>query len=235
MKQEGLPEGVRSLLAKQRGEFLFGNTAPDVQVISGQTRQSTHFFDLPIRKELPPPWEAFFANYPFFAQPGSLSSGQAAFLAGYLCHLQADWLWIREIFGPVFGLKSHWSNFSHRLYLHNVLRAYLDRQILPGLNGDVGASLGLVAVKNWLPFVIDDHLQQWRDFLAGQLHPGAYVKTIDVFATRQGLSPQAYHQLLSSEERMDQEVFSRLPRQALVAYRQQLEEENLRLLRNYLG
>jgi Zinc dependent phospholipase C len=226
-----LPAGTHLFLSEHRNEFLFGNTAPDVQVVSGQPRASTHFFDLPLQPDERPAWETFLAANACLADPGKLPAAQAAFVAGYLCHLQADIFWIREIFLPVFGRRSQWESFPKRLYLHNVLRAYLDRQILPELTS--GAMLSGVLPESWLPFVQDVHLISWRDFLTSQFHPGARIQTVEVFAARQGISPEAYYTLLSSEERLDEEIFTHLPRQALEDYRQEIVRENTSLLRDY--
>jgi len=226
-----LPVGMRLFLSEHRSEFLFGNTAPDVQVVSGQPRAATHFFDLPLQPNEQPAWEKFLAANLSLSDPGKLAGAQAAFVAGYLCHLQADIYWIRQIFIPIFGRSSRWDSFPKRLYLHNVLRAYLDRKILPELAG--GACISSVLPDGWLPFVQDAHLISWRDFLTSQLHPGARIQTVEVFAARQGISPEAYYALLSSEERLDEEIFSHLPRQALEDYRQEIVQENLSLLRKY--
>lgn len=235
LSRADLPEPVRTFLHPNRGAFLFGNTAPDVQVVSGQPRELTHFFDLPIRAEDNPPWKRALLAFPALAGPENLPPAQAAFLAGYLCHLQADWLWILQIFAPVFGPECRWESFTHRLYLHNVLRAYLDRLILPGLKNGVAASVGSASPFRWLPFVQDTFLYKWRDFLAGQLQPGAIVRTVEVFAARQGIPPEIYDRLISSEEQMDAEIFARLPRQDLESYRQTLVEANLQFLQEYLG
>jgi Zinc dependent phospholipase C len=229
-----LSNAARSFLSQNRAAFLFGNTAPDVQVLSGQPREETHFFDLPIRPGDPPAWDRFLLAYPTFTSLNFLPADQAAFLAGYLCHLQADWLWVVQIFEPVFGPVCGWSSFSHRLYLHNVLRAYLDQGILPYLSPGLAQQLSTAEPTGWLPFVRDIHLRAWRDLLAQQLQPGAVVQTVEVFAARQGISPQAYYSLLTSEEKMDAEVFARLPREDLDLYRKQLIEENIRLLKGYL-
>lgn len=235
LHHQALSPAVRRFLAGQRSAFLFGNTAPDVQVISGQERQATHFFTLPIRPDSQLAWERMLATYPSLAQPASLPGAQAAFLAGYLCHLQADWLWIRDIFLPTFGPTRPWGTFPQRLYLHNVLRAYLDLRVLPDLPPETGQRLGEVRVEGWLPFTQDGYLSEWRDFLAGQLQPGAGARTVEVFAARQGLSPQEFLQLLESEQRMDEEVFSHLRRSQLAAYRQRLIEWNLQLLPAFLS
>jgi hypothetical protein len=226
-----LPFATRLFLSEQCNEFIFGNTAPDVQVVSGQPRAITHFFDLPLQPDVQPAWEKFLAENARLTDPGNLPAAQAAFVAGYLCHLQADIFWIREIFLPVFGRRCQWDSFARRLYLHNVLRAYLDRQILPELA--CGAQIAVVLPNRWLPFVEDIHLVSWRDFLTSQLQPGARIQTVEVFAARQGISPEEYYALLSSEQRLDEEIFTHLTRQALEDYRQEIVRQNISLLRDY--
>jgi hypothetical protein len=228
-----LSRAVRSALAREQSAFLFGNTAPDVQVVSGQKRHATHFFTLPIRPESATPWKQLFSAHPALAHPAGLSGAQAAFLAGYLCHLQADWYWIQLIFFPIFGPECSWGSFPERLYLHNVLRSYLDMQVLPELRARIADRLKSVRPQNWLPFVEDRHLLEWRDFLALQLEPGAAARTVEVFAARQGISPEEFYSLLESEERMEKQVFSHLPRRLLKVFRQQLVELNLRSLESF--
>jgi len=228
-----LPDGTRSFLSRHRSEFLFGNTAPDVQVVSGQPRVVTHFFGLPLQIDERPAWEKFLVANPSLSDSGQIPAAQAAFVAGYLCHLQADFFWVREIFIPVFGRRSQWESFPRRLYLHNVLRAYLDRQIIPGLTSGASAGITGVVPNNWLPFVQDLYLVAWRDFLTGQLHSGAKIQTVEVFAARQGISPESYYALLDSETRLDEEIFAHLPRQVLADYRQEIILENLSLLKTY--
>lgn len=235
LQHPDLPFPLRKWLQRQRPAFLFGNTAPDVQTISGQPRQATHFFDLPLRTNDPRPWERLLAEYPQLSEPLRLPPVQAAFLAGYLCHLLADWLWIDRIFAPVFGPDSTWLSFGPRLFLHNVLRVYLDQQILAVIPNGTGSVLSWVVPHDWLPFVLDRHLIAWRDLLAAQLRPGAQIQTVEVFATRQGIAPEHFYNLLASEERLEEEIFSRLPRQNLEEYRLGLISESASLLQAYLA
>lgn len=230
----GLSESVRVFLQQQHAAFMFGNTAPDVQVVSAQARDATHFFDLPIRPADPPAWERMLALFPQLSRPDRLPAAQAAFLAGYICHLQADWFWVKEIFLPVFGMRANWETFAWRLYLHNVLRSYLDREILAGIQERMGAEFVRVQPSGWLPFVADRFLEEWRDLLAAQLQPGADIRTVEVFAQRQGISPQEYYRLLDSQADMDAMIFSRLPHRALDDYRLRLVEKNVDFLRAYL-
>jgi hypothetical protein len=122
-----------------------------------------------------------------------------------------------------------------RLYLHNVLRTYLDERIYPGLQDGTGRALEGVNPQGWLPFAEDAPLRRWRDLLAEQLRPGAAARTVEVFAARQGLPPEAFTSLLADEERLDHELFARLPRPALEAYRRELLAASADLLVRYYG
>lgn len=220
-------------LSQHWGAFLLGNVAPDVQVITNQDREVTHFFDLPIPANAPFPWQRLFHLYPGLKTPGSDS--QAAFLAGYVCHLAADWHWVLQIFAPVFGPGAAWASFGTRLYLHNVLRSFLDRQVVKDLKAETGEVLQETRPRHWLPFVADQHLADWRDFLSPQLQPGAAVSTVEVFASRQGIDPDAFYALLNSDERMNQEVFNRIPYQQIERYRQSLQVECASLIQAFLA
>jgi hypothetical protein len=230
-----LQDSARRKLSSERAAFLFGNTAPDVQVISGQSRQDTHFFTLPITGASVLAWEQLFTSHPQLSQSGQLAPNRAAFIAGYVCHLQADWYWIKNIFGPNFSRSCSWGTFKSRLYLHNVLRSYLDEYVLRSLPPGLDSCLNQVRPHQWLPFARDEHLLAWSSFLAQQLHPNGKIKTVEVFAQREGSDPQEFSALLSSAERMDQEVFVHVSRNQLAQYRQELLATNLDFLNNFLA
>jgi hypothetical protein len=119
--------------------------------------------------------------------------------------------------------------------LHNVLRAYLDAQVLPTLSPATPKHLGDSQPDQWLPFVKDQYLRMWRDYLARQLAPGAAIETIEVFASRQGISPTEFQNLLDSEDRMEQEIFIHLPSGVLSAYRERVVDAGIHLLISYLS
>jgi hypothetical protein len=225
---------VRQKLILGKCAFLLGNTAPDVQVVSGQPREATHFFTLPIRNGSKPPWEQLLEVYPQLSNAQILKQDQTAFIAGYLCHLQADWYWVKEIYLPYFGSSIDWGTHSERLYLHNVLRAYLDIQVMETLCVGQWTCFHRVHDFNWLPFTKQEHLQKWSSFLAQQLHPGGRVQTVEVFAERQGLPVEEFYSLLLSEERMEKEVFIHLPHRSLEEYRQNLIVASVSLLNQYM-
>ncbi|GAB4479871.1 MAG: hypothetical protein Kow0088_21100 [Anaerolineales bacterium] len=230
-----LPAATQALLERNKGAFLLGNVAPDVQVVSGQARAQTHFFDLPLKSNALPPWQQMLADYPSLRPGVWMPAAHQAFLLGYLCHLQADWRWVQQIFVPVFGLHSTWATFEQRLIYHNVLRAYLDEQILPTLQPQWGESLGTAIPCGWLPFVRDDDLIRWRDWIAEQLKPGSKIATAEVFAARQGLQVDEFVRLVRSPSVLQETIFKRLPLRQLAAYRQQMVAENVGLLREILS
>ena len=232
LQRQELSSQVVQLLRKNAGAYMLGNTAPDVQTISGQARQATHFFELPVTPDMRDPWEQMFAEYPALRRLNRMDPGRAAFIAGYASHLLADWTWVKKIFNPYFGHDCRWGSLSERLYYHNVLRSYLDYQILPELTRYSPPEYAMEEVqpRNWLPFVQDAHMEAWRDYLCEQLKPGAAMKTVEVFASRQGIPAEDYYRLLNSEDRMQQEVFSHVSYQTLLDYQQALVDQNVLLL-----
>src|SRR5690349_24090555 len=93
---------LAAALQAERPAFLLGNIAPDLQTLSGQSREATHFFPIPLDPGPPAPLRLL-AKHPALAAPADLPPSQAAFLAGYFSHLVFDELWIAAIFWPVFG------------------------------------------------------------------------------------------------------------------------------------
>ncbi len=205
-----LSPAVREAVTADEPAFLFGNIAPDAQTVSGQLREATHFFPVPLGDALPA-HQTLFARHPALARPDGLPPAHAAFLAGYLCHLELDQLWIADIFEPVFGPRQTWSDFRERLYLHNAFRAHWDAQDLPRLPASTAARLRAAEPARWLPFVGDDILRRWRDRVAEQLAPEGTARTVEVFAERMGADPRAFAALVNSPAEMERRVFARLP------------------------
>jgi hypothetical protein len=227
-----LQEPELKWLNQHQGAFLLGHTAPDVQVISGEAREKTHFFSLPILETDELPWSVLLASWPPTPpKPGFQPTSQAAFIAGYICHLQADYYWVKQIYSPIFGPRPRWGTLAERAFRHNVLRAYQDQRVHSLLPAHTAGCLEQLHLDHWLPFIKVQHLDQWRNFVAGQLKPGASSRTIEVFAARQALPMSEFTALLESEQRMEKEIFSHISRRELEIFRQSLIVENIRLLK----
>lgn len=228
-----LSPAVQTLLTAQRGPFLLGHTAPDVQTVSGQAREETHFYSIP-RTAGPPAYETLFAAYPALARAEMLPPAQAAFIAGYISHLLFDELWLDEIYLRYFD-HQEWGSWRERAFLHNVLRTWMDRQDLQRLNGNVPAALRQAEPHGWLPFVKDEHLRIWRDWLVEQLGPGREVQTAEVFARRMNVPVAEIESILQSPEQMERHVFSHIPKSALQSFHDRGYAQSIALITRYIG
>lgn len=228
----GLIAPAQRLLRAQYGPFLLGHTAPDVQTVSGQRREETHFYTLPPSTATPAA-QILLETYPELAHAERLSPAHAAFIAGYMAHLLADELWWWEIFHPFFGPHAGWDSWEERLFLHNVLRTWLDEQDQARLNGGERIALAAVEPQGWLPFVRDEDLRAWRDDLVEQLQPGHRIRTAEVFAGRMGVPAEAVEAAAHSPERMAW-IFRHVPLERLRLYREEVTHRSARLLNDYL-
>ena len=232
LRDAALPSALRDRLSEQRGAFLFGNTAPDVQVVSNQTREATHFFQIPFIRT-PQPQQTLFRTHPALAQARSLPAAHAAFVAGYICHLWLDIIWVRDIYLPAFGPFARWDTMRDRLLFHNILRAWCDQNDQRQLANDTGLALATAQPHKWLPFTADYYLRQWRDLLAAQFQPGATIRTVEVFAERNKVPPDYFRHVLSTSEAMDAHIFSHASREKIEAFYQAGHDEMAELIVEY--
>ena len=233
LHDNSLPGSIRDRLIDQRAAFLFGNTAPDVQTVSGQLREATHFFDIPLRSNQPAHLKMF-ELYPALAHARSIPPAQLAFIAGYICHLLLDVLWIRDIYQPNFGPNATWATARERSIYHNILRAWCDQNDQHALNGDTGSNLSSVQPDHWLPFTLDRYLIDWRNVLADQFQPGASIRTIEVFAGRNHVPPAEFQRFLASPLEMEAHIFAHSSRQEIEALYQRGHDQMAELITDYL-
>lgn len=234
LADQRLQPSARELLTETHAAFIFGNTAPDVQTMSGDDRIATHFFHVPLRDKTPA-YETMFARHSQLSVAAVLPKEQSAFIIGYICHLLLDQLWIGEILEPYFGFRATWENLRERLFLHNVMRIHLDRQDLAQLPSDLDVVLAHVQPTAWLPFVEDQHLRAWRDFLSVQLAPDADIQTVAVFAERMGRAPSEFETLLDSPQRLQTRLWENIPESELTSFRQRALAKSIELVHSYLG
>lgn len=226
-----LPASFRDRLLEQRGAFLFGNTAPDVQVVSGQPREATHFFPIPF-SGTPLPHKTMFDSFPAL-RARSISTAHAAFIAGYICHLWLDVIWVRDIYLPAFGPDAHWDTMRDRLLFHNILRAWCDQNDQSKLNGDVGSALAIARPHKWLPVTADYYLREWRDVLVDQFKPGASIRTVEVFAERNRVPPEVFRHVLDSPQELEARIFAHAPRETIEAFYRRGYDEMAELIIDY--
>jgi hypothetical protein len=187
---------IRRLLAEHTGAFMLGNTGVDVQAITKQSRVTTHFYHLPPSRS-PRAWQNMLAQYPSLSDPHALAPDHAAFISGYFTHLIYDELWAWEVFVPFYMNSDLWPDRTTRIVHHNALRVILDRQAQDALTRYPGLSSQIRAVEpeDWLPFVDDEALRTWRDWVVRQLDNLEHAETVSVFAERMGVSVRRLEQV----------------------------------------
>jgi hypothetical protein len=231
LRRKDLSRAARCLLEEQQGPFLLGHTAPDVRTVSGQKREACHFYAVP-RVSDRPAYSALFDAHPRLGRVEALSPPRAAFVAGYIAHLLLDEIWLDDVFRRFF--LQDWGPLHERLFLHNVLRTWMDYRAQERLGGAVAQSLEEAEPDGWLPFVADEYLRVWRDWLAQQLGADQRMETADVFARRMGISPERIEALAGSPAEMEDRIFRRFPRADLRAFEEMGYRRSVLLVDWYL-
>jgi hypothetical protein len=171
--------------------------------------------------------------HPSLAEAEALPACQAAFVSGYLSHVITDELWLDEVFERYF--LQDWGPLEERLFLHNVLRTWMDNRDQAKLNGNAVHELQEAEPHNWLPFVDDKHLRMWRDWLVEQLAPGQRMQTAEVFARRMGIPAGEVEAVARSPQQMEERVFRYFPRSALASFREAAYRRSITLVNSYYG
>lgn len=235
IRQEAARNGdgrLSALLAAEWPAFYLGSVAPDVNAISEIPRAATHFYDLPPLPENDA-YPEMLAQYPQLLYGSHQSSGQPLFVAAYCAHLLLDIIWLRQIVVPIFFQGDHLGSPAQRRLMHFVLLTYLDTLALAALPDTAVTTLAQAHPINWLPFVPDTVLVEWRDLLVGQLQPGASVHTIDIYAGRLGLSPAEFSAALHDPAWMEEHVFGKLPVMEIQAILQTAVPQSVQLITDY--
>jgi hypothetical protein len=141
-----------------------GSTLPDFYIMMGQTREKTHFFDL--KKE---PAESgiklFLKAYPELAEGAELGDIAKALVAGYLCHLATDEVWIIDIYRPLFGPASPLGDEPMANLLDRTLQYELDirsRQDEDYMS-QVRALLGRLSLSEDIGPIDASVVRQWHE------------------------------------------------------------------------
>lgn len=232
LRRGDLSTAAKRLLKEHVGQFMLGHTAPDVKTVSGQERVACHFYAVP-RTSSQPAYRVLFDAHPMLIDAATLPAAQAAFVAGYIAHLLLDELWLDDVFQHCF--LREWGPLRERLFLHNVLRTWIDARDQQQLDGAVVQLLQQADPGGWLPFVDDGHLRQWRDWLVDQLAADHAMETAEVFAHRMGITASEIMQVVRSPRQMASRVFRHFPRSALHTFQEKGHRQSVMLVNWYIG
>ena len=136
---------------------------------------------------------------------------QRAFVAGYVAHLAMDMVWAEDMLFPYFYQRDDWADEITRYNMLHVLLCHLDardfRQWLPHFPDELAAA----QPSNWLPFLSDSDLAQWRDLIANQICSTCDSQTVVVLGKRVRIGAEGLRSILDDPAKMQSEVWDYVP------------------------
>lgn len=225
---------TQDVIARDLPAFYLGNVAPDYQTICDIPREETHFYYLPPGSK-DNACRTMLKRYPELSEAALLSASQATFVAGYCAHLMLDLRWYFEILVPFFLGQGEWTDHRHRFIVHNTLLTYLDKRAFDSLPETAADTMEMAKPNGWLPFASDAELRSWREYLAGQLVPGANLQTIEIYAGRLSMSTEEFAANLDRPVWMEEQVFSKVPLQTILLFLDSAVRDSVDLITNYLA
>ena len=223
----------KSLMA-QWPAFYLGSVAPDVNAISTISRSGSHFYKMPPAQD-ETAYGTMLKQFPNLADVATLPAAQAICVAAYSAHLMLDLIWLREVVHPYFFLPKDLGDRQQRELTHFILLTYLDKIALNALPETAVSTLATAQPNEWLPFVDDAILVEWRDMLVAQLQPGASIKTVEIYAGRLGMSPAQFAANLQDASWMQDQVFNKIPVDNVQQILQTAVPKSVTLINKYLN
>jgi hypothetical protein len=231
--QAGADGRLPHLLAAEWPAFYLGSVAPDYQSICDVPRAETHFHRTPPEPDQPA-HARMLTRYPALADAAALPPAQAVFVAAYRAHLLLDLVWFHDIVTPYFLSAVGLGDVPQRYLRHNILLTHLDKLAYDALPSHAAATLAAARPDRWLPFADDALLRRWRDLLVDQLRPDGLLQTVTIYAGRLRMAPDEFGANLDDPQWMAQQVFARIPVEAIQARLATAVAESLTLVADYL-
>lgn len=223
---------LSNLLQQQWPAFYLGSVAPDFQSICHIPRENTHFYGFPPDLSHPA-YEVMLEKHQSLADSRCLRPEQAVFVAAYLAHLLLDLIWFEEVVVSLF-VHREWAERHQRRLGHFILLTYLDQLALESLPQTAVSTLATAHPNEWLPFAQDSDLVRWRDMLTTQLHPGATIQTVEIYAERLKITPAQFSAHLHDPVWMYQQLFVHVPLEQVQQVLETAVPRSITLINSYL-
>jgi len=230
-----LPATIRAFLTSPEnwGAFLLGSIAPDARVSSGIKRVDTHFYEY-TPQIVTPPFTVMLGQFSQLNRDQLSAEAHIAFVAGYGAHLAMDEIWCVELLFPYFMRR--WDDQFTSFHMLHMLLASLDARDYDSLpKQDHYPAIVNAQPNDWLPFIPDDALIEWRDLIVGQLAPGAASSTVEILSRRIDMPPEEMHRFISSPEQMAQNLWRNVPPSTIAAVEQSMYDRARAVLLTYLS
>lgn len=229
LADETIPHPVRCALRDECPAFLLGSIAADARTEGGLRREDTHFYHYE-QGISDHPWRVMFQQHPTLQPPHS--AAQRAFLAGYVAHLSVDEIWSLNMLGPHFAGRE-WAPRPTRFLMLHILLIHMDERDLHSLLPWQCSTLAQAAPDEWLPFMSDAILRDWRDFIGQQIAAEGASQTLAVFGSRINRTPEELRAILDSPEQMQHDLWQHITPELLTQVEAQMYNHACEQLRRY--
>jgi hypothetical protein len=222
------------------GSCFLGSTTPDIRAMTKWDRELTHFAPLSV-EEVGAGVRRMFSLYPELADHQSQSPETRAFLLGYVSHLIADEVWITTMFRPHFGRDHRITDTEIEGHIWDrALQLDMDRKVLLENDGLSQASDVICDAEQGVivSFLEDVMLQEWRQWVARFLGWDFTWERLKralnrMYRDNDGVQQVVDHFLQRMPDSLER-VYARVPREKIEAYQQQVLQETLVQVREYL-
>ena len=155
---------LRNAVVQQHiGHFLLGSTSPDIRAITKRSREEYHFAPLDFDR-VGAGVRGLFEAHPRLRNGAGRGGPTRAFLAGYITHLVADEVWIRDMYRPHFGNRSVFADEASANVMDRAMQMEMDRRSWPALDAAritmAGAADGVE-----VGFIDQPTLARWLDWV----------------------------------------------------------------------
>lgn len=196
-----IPVSIRESLDAYRADFLLGGIIADARPESGK-RADTHFYEY--TQPMPDnPWREMFRQHPSLLSVQS--DAHKVFLAAYVAHLAADEYWSRYLLHPHIAMAGWGDGLRDRFYMLHFLLIHMDERDEKRLPAFVPSNLRQSEPQTWLPFLGDNLIRNWRDYIAKQLETES--DTLNVFGARIETSAEKMRQLMDDSDWMQKRLW----------------------------
>jgi len=205
-QDEQVPIAYRDLFTTYRPAWLLGGVVADQKAHDGADRSVTHFYryDRPMDDN---PWRIMLDKNPKMKQPNS--DAYLAFVAGYVAHLACDEYWTRNVLRFHFAQASWGRDLRWRFFILHFMLTWMDQRDESLLPNDAPSQIRQCEPNAWIPFMSDDRIIEWRDFISEQIEGDS--QTISIFAQRVGIPAEDFHNKLTDETWMQKNLWQHLP------------------------
>ena len=203
-----IPLKIREVLGEYRPEFHLGNIAADAKETPDTPRDTAHFYPYDVKPPIVP-WQEMLQLHPSLRHP--TATNHKVFIAGYVAHLAIDIYWSLNMVRPHFVVSNWGDSRRFKFLVLHLLLIYMDERDYDLLDEQYVDVLLQAQPQDWLPFMSDETLLDWKHFVANQLPPNGISETLSVFGERVGKSSSELRTILDDPTKMQAWVWDNIP------------------------